>query len=167
MSRPICVTVLLDDESLWRQGITAIFERADIPDMPFYRYERPQEFFREMERDDKHIVILDNTLKNTYGQHDGLSVLKHTMEIQPDARVIIISADDSVSAKYVGQPGVFAFLHKNADGFGKRLREEVEIQMKAFANSSDSLTKEEKKTLFKRLWKGAVWLIRKVLGWGA
>lgn len=58
------------------------------------------------------VVMLDLTMEDL----SGLDVLTRILEINPDARVIVVSADIQRStAKMVAQAGAFRFLGKPAD----------------------------------------------------
>jgi len=98
--------LLVDDSGLARRGMRAIFERAgfDIVEaedgmtaLERYFLEKPD------------VVILDLVMKGMY----GLDVLTKLRELDPAARVVVVSADVQQSSQELAEAaGAVAFINK-------------------------------------------------------
>jgi two-component system chemotaxis response regulator CheY len=101
--------LLVDDSGLARRGMRAIFERAgfDIVEaedgmtaLERYFLEKPD------------VVILDLVMKGMY----GLDVLTKLRELDPAARVVVVSADVQQSSQEMAEAaGAVAFINKPVD----------------------------------------------------
>ena len=101
--------LLVDDSGLARRGMRAIFERAgfDIVEaedgmtaLERYFLEKPD------------VVILDLVMKGMY----GLDVLTKLRELDPGARVVVVSADVQQSSQELAEAaGAVAFINKPID----------------------------------------------------
>ena len=101
--------LLVDDSGLARRGMRAIFERAgfDIVEaedgmtaLERYFLEKPD------------VVILDLVMKGMY----GLEVLTKLRELDPAARVVVVSADVQQSSQELAEAaGAVAFINKPID----------------------------------------------------
>jgi len=101
--------LLVDDSGLARRGMRAIFERAgfDIVEaedgmtaLERYFLEKPD------------VVILDLVMKGMY----GLDVLTKLRELDPAARVVVVSADVQQSSQELAEAaGAVAFINKPID----------------------------------------------------
>ena len=101
--------LLVDDSGLARRGLRAIFEPAGfevveaedgMTALERYFLERPD------------VVILDLVMKGRY----GLEVLTKLRELDPLARVIVVSADVQHSSQQLAQAaGAEAFINKPVD----------------------------------------------------
>jgi len=101
--------LLVDDSGLARRGMRAIFERAgfDIVEaedgmtaLERYFLEKPD------------VVILDLVMKGMY----GLEVLTKLRELDPAARVVVVSADvQQLSQELAEAAGAVAFINKPID----------------------------------------------------
>ena len=101
--------LLVDDSGLARRGLRAIFERAgfDIVEaedgmtaLERYFLEKPD------------VVILDLVMKGMY----GLDVLTKLRELDPGARVVVVSADVQQSSQELAEAaGAVAFINKPID----------------------------------------------------
>lgn len=101
--------LLVDDSGLARRGLRAIFEPAGfqvveaedgMTALERYFLERPD------------IVILDLVMKGMY----GLDVLSKLRELDPDAKVIVVSADVQTSSHaLVADAGAAGFVVKPLD----------------------------------------------------
>lgn len=101
--------LLVDDSGLARRGLRAIFEPAGfqvveaedgMTALERYFLERPD------------IVILDLVMKGMY----GLDVLTKLRELDPNARVVIVSADvQHSSQELVHAAGAAGFINKPVD----------------------------------------------------
>jgi len=111
--------LLVDDSGLARRGMRAIFERAgfDIVEaedgmtaLERYFLERPD------------VVLLDLVMRGMY----GLDVLEKLRQLDPLAKVVVVSADVQTSSQQlVDQAGAKAFITKPFD------REEIIGTLKA------------------------------------
>ena len=101
--------LLVDDSGLARRGLRAIFEPAGfqvveaedgMTALERYFLERPD------------IVILDLVMKGMY----GLDVLTKLRELDPEARVVVVSADvQQSSQELVEAAGAVGFINKPVD----------------------------------------------------
>jgi two-component system, chemotaxis family, chemotaxis protein CheY len=101
--------LLVDDSGLARRGMRAIFERAgfDIVEaedgmtaLERYFLEKPD------------VVILDLVMKGMY----GLDVLTKLRELDPAARIVVVSADVQQSSQEMAEAaGAVAFINKPVD----------------------------------------------------
>ena len=101
--------LLVDDSGLARRGLRAIFEPAGfqvveaedgMTALERYFLERPD------------IVILDLVMKGMY----GLDVLTKLRELDPNARVVVVSADvQQSSQELVEAAGAVGFINKPVD----------------------------------------------------
>jgi two-component system, chemotaxis family, chemotaxis protein CheY len=101
--------LLVDDSGLARRGLRAIFEPAGfqvveaedgMTALERYFLERPD------------VVILDLVMKGMY----GLDVLTKLRELDPAARVVVVSADVQQSSRDLAQAaGAVGFINKPVD----------------------------------------------------
>lgn len=101
--------LLVDDSGLARRGLRAIFEPAGfqvveaedgMTALERYFLERPD------------VVILDLVMKGMY----GLDVLTKLRELDPNARVVVVSADVQQSSQDLVQAaGAVGFINKPVD----------------------------------------------------
>ena len=101
--------LLVDDSGLARRGLRAIFEPAGfqvveaedgMTALERYFLERPD------------VVILDLVMKGMY----GLDVLTKLRELDPNARVVVVSADIQQSSQELVQAaGAVGFINKPVD----------------------------------------------------
>ena len=101
--------LLVDDSGLARRGLRAIFEPAGfqvveaedgMTALERYFLERPD------------VVILDLVMKGMY----GLDVLTKLRELDPKARVVVVSADvQQSSQELVHAAGAVGFINKPVD----------------------------------------------------
>ena len=101
--------LLVDDSGLARRGLRAIFEPAGfqvveaedgMTALERYFLERPD------------VVILDLVMKGMY----GLDVLTKLRELDPNARVVVVSADvQQSSQELVHAAGAVGFINKPVD----------------------------------------------------
>jgi two-component system, chemotaxis family, chemotaxis protein CheY len=101
--------LLVDDSGLARRGLRAIFEPAG------YQVVEAEDGMTALERyflEKPDVVILDLVMKGMY----GLDVLTKLRELDPDARVIVVSADVQHSSQQLAQAaGAEAFINKPVD----------------------------------------------------
>jgi len=101
--------LLVDDSGLARRGTRRILEGAG------YRVIEAEDGLAALERyalDRPTVVLLDLVMRGMY----GLEVLGKLREIDPDARVIVISADIQTSSRdLVREAGASGFLNKPVD----------------------------------------------------
>ena len=101
--------LLVDDSGLARRGTRRILEGAG------YRVIEAEDGLAALERyalDRPTVVLLDLVMRGMY----GLEVLAKLREIDPDARVIVISADIQTSSRdLVREAGASGFLTKPVD----------------------------------------------------
>jgi two-component system chemotaxis response regulator CheY len=98
--------LIVDDSALSRRTLRRILESADyevaeagdgMAALEVYFLEKPR------------LVLLDLVMKGMY----GLDVLMKLREMDPDARVVVASADiQSSTRKLVDEAGALGFIHK-------------------------------------------------------
>ena len=100
--------LLVDDSSLARRSTRRVLERAG------YTVVEAEDGLSALERfalDRPDIVLLDLVMKGMY----GLDVLTKLREIDPEARVIVMSADIQTSSRELVQSaGAAGFINKPA-----------------------------------------------------
>jgi two-component system chemotaxis response regulator CheY len=101
--------LLVDDSGLARRSMRAIFEPAG------YNVVEAADGMTALERyylEKPDVVILDLVMKGMY----GLDVLTKLRELDPDARVIVVSADvQRSSQELVEAAGAVGFINKPVD----------------------------------------------------
>jgi two-component system chemotaxis response regulator CheY len=101
--------LLVDDSGLARRGTRRILEGAG------YRVIEAEDGLAALERyalERPTVVLLDLVMRGMY----GLEVLAKLREMDPDARVIVISADIQTSSRdMVREAGASGFLNKPVD----------------------------------------------------
>ena len=101
--------LLVDDSSLARRSTRRILEQAG------YDVVEAEDGLSALERfavDKPDVVLLDLVMKGMY----GLEVLSKLREMDPDARVVVLSADIQTSSREMVQAaGAAGFLNKPAD----------------------------------------------------
>jgi two-component system, chemotaxis family, chemotaxis protein CheY len=105
MSRKV---LLVDDSSLARRSTRRVLEQAD------YEVVEAEDGLSALERfavDKPDVVLLDLVMKGMY----GLDVLEKLRQIDPAARVIVVSADVQTSSRDMVQAaGASGFINKPA-----------------------------------------------------
>lgn len=105
MSRKV---LLVDDSSLARRSTRRVLEQAD------YEVVEAEDGLSALERfavDKPDVVLLDLVMKGMY----GLDVLEKLRQIDPEARVIVVSADVQTSSRDLVQAaGASGFINKPA-----------------------------------------------------
>ena len=101
--------LLVDDSGLARRGMRAIFERAG------YDIVEAEDGMTALERyflEKPDVVILDLVMKGMY----GLDVLTKLRELDPNACVVVVSADvQQSSQQLVEAAGAAGFVNKPVD----------------------------------------------------
>lgn len=101
--------LLVDDSGLARRSMRAIFERAG------FEVVEAEDGMTALERyfvEKPDVVILDLVMKGMY----GLDVLRKLRELDPHARVIVVSADvQQSSQQLVEAAGAIGFVTKPVD----------------------------------------------------
>jgi two-component system chemotaxis response regulator CheY len=101
--------LVVDDSSLARRNLRHILEAAG------YQVVEAEDGLGALERyflEKPDVVLLDLVMKGMY----GLDVLKKLRELDPDARVLVVSADvQSSSHELVEQAGARGFVNKPFD----------------------------------------------------
>jgi two-component system chemotaxis response regulator CheY len=101
--------LVVDDSALSRRSLRQILEPAG------YEVAEAEDGLSALERyflDRPDIVLLDLVMKGMY----GLDVLTKIRELDPDAKVIVVSADIQTSSQeLVEQAGAKAFVNKPFD----------------------------------------------------
>jgi len=101
--------LVVDDSALSRRSLRQILEPAG------YEVAEAEDGLSALERyflDKPDIVLLDLVMKGMY----GLDVLTKIRELDPDAKVIVVSADIQTSSQeLVEQAGAKAFVNKPFD----------------------------------------------------
>ena len=101
--------LLVDDSGLARRGMRAIFEPAG------FQVVEAEDGMTALERyflEKPDVVILDLVMKGMY----GLDVLTKLRELDPAARVIVVSADvQQSSQEMVREAGAVGFINKPVD----------------------------------------------------
>jgi two-component system chemotaxis response regulator CheY len=101
--------LLVDDSSLARRSTRRILEKAG------YEVVEAEDGMAAIERyfvEKPDVVMLDLVMKGMY----GLEVLNKLREMDPDARVVVLSADIQTSSRDLVQAaGAAGFLSKPAD----------------------------------------------------
>ena len=101
--------LLVDDSGLARRGMRAIFEPAG------FEVVEAEDGMTALERyflEKPDVVILDLVMKGMY----GLDVLAKLRELDPSARVIVVSADVQHSSQQMAQAaGAEGFINKPVD----------------------------------------------------
>ena len=101
--------LLVDDSGLARRGMRAIFEPAG------FEVVEAEDGMTALERyflDKPDVVILDLVMKGMY----GLDVLTKLRELDPSARVVVVSADVQQSSQQLVQAaGAAGFVTKPVD----------------------------------------------------
>jgi two-component system chemotaxis response regulator CheY len=101
--------LLVDDSGLARRGTRRILEGAG------YRVLEAEDGLAALERyalERPAVVLLDLVMRGMY----GLEVLAKLREMDPDARVVVISADIQTSSRdLVREAGASGFLNKPVD----------------------------------------------------
>ena len=100
--------LIVDDSAMARRGTRRVLESAG------YRVAEAEDGLTALERyyvDKPDVVVLDLVMKGMY----GLDVLAKLREMNPDAKVVVISADiQTTSRDLVTAAGAVAFLNKPA-----------------------------------------------------
>ena len=98
--------LVVDDSGLARRGTRRVLEAAG------YAVAEAEDGMVALERyfvEKPDLVLLDLVMKGMY----GLEVLAKLRELDPDARVIVLSADIQTSSRHlVNEAGAAAFLNK-------------------------------------------------------
>jgi two-component system chemotaxis response regulator CheY len=101
--------LVVDDSALSRRSLRQILEPAG------YEVAEAEDGLSALERyflDKPDVVLLDLVMKGMY----GLDVLTKIRELDPDAKVIVVSADIQTSSQeLVEQAGAKAFVNKPFD----------------------------------------------------
>jgi two-component system chemotaxis response regulator CheY len=101
--------LVVDDSALSRRSLRQILEPAG------YEVTEAEDGLSALERfflDKPDVVLLDLVMKGMY----GLDVLTKIRELDPDAKVIVVSADIQTSSQeLVEQAGAKAFVNKPFD----------------------------------------------------
>ena len=101
--------LLVDDSGLARRGTRRILEGAG------YQVIEAEDGLSALERyalDRPDVVLLDLVMRGMY----GLEVLAKLQQLNPDVRVIVVSADIQTSSRdMVREAGAAAFLNKPVD----------------------------------------------------
>ena len=106
MSRKV---LIVDDSALTRRSLRQILESAD------YCVAEAEDGLAALERyflDKPDVVLLDLVMRGMY----GLEVIQKLRELDPQARIVVVSADIQTSSQdLAGEAGATAFINKPFD----------------------------------------------------
>lgn len=101
--------LIVDDSGLTRRSLRQILETAG------YHVAEAEDGLSALERyyvDRPDVVLLDLVMRGMY----GLEVMEKIRELDPDARIVVVSADiQSTSHELAEQAGAKAFINKPFD----------------------------------------------------
>ena len=101
--------LIVDDSALTRRSLRQILESAE------YQVAEAEDGLAALERyflDKPDVVLMDLVMRGMY----GLEVIQKLRELDPDARIVVVSADIQTSSQdLAGEAGAAAFINKPFD----------------------------------------------------
>ena len=101
--------LIVDDSALTRRSLRQILESAE------YEVAEAEDGLAALERyflDKPDVVLMDLVMRGMY----GLEVIQKLRELDPDARIVVVSADIQTSSQdLAGEVGAAAFINKPFD----------------------------------------------------
>ena len=98
--------LIVDDSALTRRSLRQILETAD------YHVVEAEDGLGALERyflEKPDVVLMDLVMRGMY----GLEVIQKIRELDPDARIVVVSADIQTSSQNLaGEAGATAFINK-------------------------------------------------------
>ena len=101
--------LIVDDSALTRRSLRQILESAE------YEVAEAEDGLAALERyflDKPDVVLMDLVMRGMY----GLEVIQKLRELDPDARIVVVSADIQTSSQdLAGEAGAAGFINKPFD----------------------------------------------------